>query len=330
MKLEILIRELLTKKKQEILYEEQKKKVIRKLSEEAYKEVKALLNQYKFFQKVNSKFTSADQRLKIIDARVQKDLVSDTEALRRAVEEELEKRFKKKKLVYYKTDFMQAQKLYFPYMYRQGEHKTNDLFYKIDIKSCFYSIYSMWGLDTICKAEIDHKKKIIDIKYVARGIYRQDTSEIIYLLRDEKILRNALYGLTRSAWSLKIFQSGKVERSYFRGKLQNLDLTVMICSLLHYFVSQINPYLVYWNIDGGIIHSDGLQKALKFAEKLKITLRIEEQARECVILGLGSYKIGELETLHFRHGLCAKENEKTNIYIVNNFQEVQKWLKRML
>jgi len=323
-----MLKKLLEQKKKEILEAEEREKVKRILCENAYEVVKKELKTHKFFQKVNNKYTSANRKLKIIDSRFQKEIITDIEALRHLIEEELKEQFGRKRLVYYKTDFKQANRLYFPYLFIQGEHREEEGFYKVDIKSCFYSIYSLWGIDAIAKAEINHERKIIDLKYVGRGKVRKDTSTILQLLENEKILRNSVYGLTRSSFYLKIYQN-KVERAFFRGKLQNLDLTVLISSLLHFLVSQVKEHLIYWNIDGGIIKASGLEKIKKITEELKLNLKIEEYSKEAIVLGLGSYSIGRLQTEHFKHGICSREEKKENVYIIKNFEEVKKWLKRL-
>lgn len=323
------MKQLLEAKKAEILEAEKEKKVKRILSERAYEIVKKELKRYKFFTKVNFKYVSANKKLKIIDSRIQKQQVGDQEALRHLLEDELKENFKRKKLVFYKSDFKQANKLYFPYLFRCGEFKTQDEFLKVDIKSCFYSIYSYWGIDVIVASNINHEKRCIDIKYVARGNFTKQNSYILSLLENEKTLRNSVYGLTRSSFLLKIYPN-KVERSFFRGKLQNLDLTVLIASILHYIVSEVRNFLLYWNIDGGIIIAEGYEKLKKLCENFKLQLKVEKKAQECVILGLGSYSIGSLSTLHFQNGVCSRENSKKYLYKIKNIREVLRWLKKDL
>jgi len=198
---------------------------------------------------------------------------------------------------------------------------------KVDIKTCFYSIYSFWGIDCIVASNIDHEKRCIEIKYVGKGSFNKQNSYILQLLEAEKTLRNSVYGLTRSSFLLKIYPN-KVERSFFRGKLQNLDLTVLIASILHYIVGEIRSYMLYWNIDGGIITAEGYEKLKKLCESFKLQLKVEEKAQECVILGLGSYSIGSSSTLHFQNGVCSRENSKEYLYCVKNIEGVLKWLKR--
>ena len=99
------MKQLIEAKKAEILEAEKEKKIKRILSEQAYEVVKKELKHYKFFTKVNFKYVSANKKLKIIDSRIQKQLIGDQEALRHLLEDELKNNFKRKKLVYYKSNF---------------------------------------------------------------------------------------------------------------------------------------------------------------------------------------------------------------------------------
>ncbi|MGC8739807.1 MAG: hypothetical protein ACP5UA_14350, partial [Candidatus Hydrogenedens sp.] len=116
------MRELVEKKKEEIIQKEIEKGVKRISSDNPYEIVKKLVHQYKMFSKVTSKYISANRKLKIIDQRVQREIVSDEEALRHLLEDELREKFKRKKLVFYKTEFVEANNLYFPYLARLGIH----------------------------------------------------------------------------------------------------------------------------------------------------------------------------------------------------------------
>ncbi|MGC9077074.1 MAG: hypothetical protein ACP5HT_07560 [Conexivisphaera sp.] len=326
------MRELIERKKEEIIQKEIEKGVKRVFSDNPYELVKKLIHQYKMFSRITSKYVSANRKLKIIDSKVQKELVSNEEALRHLLEEELKEKFGRKKLVFYKTEFIEANSLYFPYLARVGFHKTQDLFFKIDIEKCFYSIYSEWGLDVICSSKIDHERKIISLNYIGLGEFNKKNSEIISRLEGEKILRNTVYGLTRSAWQLRIYQDGRVERGYFRGKLQNLDLTVLISSILHYIVGQLINYLVYWNIDGGIIHSSGLSLAEELIQSFGLRLRKEVASDEAIVLGIGRYKVGDYETIPFKNTRELKKEdlgkEIKNLYVIKNIEEVLRWLKK--
>ncbi|MGC9001300.1 hypothetical protein [Caldisericum sp.] len=326
------MKELIERKKEEIIQKEREKGVERVFSEEPFNLVKKLIHKYRMFSRITSKYVSANRKLKIIDSKVQKDLISNEEALRHLLEEELKEKFKRKKLVYYKTEFIEANSLYFPYFAKLGFHRTQDLFFKIDIEKCFYSIYSYWGIDVICSSKIDHERKIININYIGLGEFTKESSEIISRLEGEKILRNTVYGLTRSAWQLRIYSDGRIERGYFRGRLQNLDLTVLISSILHYIVGQLINYLVYWNIDGGIIHSAGLSLAEELIQSFGLRLRKEVASEEVIVSGIGRYKIGDFETIPFRNSRELRKEEEgreiKNIYIVKNIKEVLEWLKK--
>ncbi|MGC9110198.1 MAG: hypothetical protein ACP5HI_08175, partial [Caldimicrobium sp.] len=132
------MRELIERKKEEIIQKEIEKGVKRVFSDNPYELVKKLIHQYKMFSRITSKYVSANRKLKIIDSKVQKELVSNEEALRHLLEEELKEKFGRKKLVFYKTEFIEANSLYFPYLARVGFHKTQDLFFKIDIEKWGY------------------------------------------------------------------------------------------------------------------------------------------------------------------------------------------------
>jgi hypothetical protein len=326
------MKEFIERKKEEIIQKEREKGIQRIFSDNPYEQVKSLLHEYKMFSRITSKWVSANRKLKIIDSKVQKEIVSNEEALRHLLEDELREKFKRKKLVFYKTEFIEANSLYFPYLARVGFHRSQDLLFKIDIEKCFYSIYSQWGIDVICSSKIDHERKIISLNYIGLGEFNKKNSEIISRLEGEKILRNTVYGLTRSAWQLRIYADGRTERGYFRGKLQNLDLTVLISAILHYIVGQIEPYLIYWNIDGGIIRSEGLELAKKVVEALGLRLRIETKSEEAEIRGIGRYRIGDFETIPFGNSRGIRKEEEgreiKNIYIVKNIEEVLGWLRK--
>jgi hypothetical protein len=215
-----------------------------------------------------------------------------------------------------------------------GFYRSQDLLFKIDIEKCFYSIYSYWGIDVICSSKIDHERKIININYIGLGEFTKESSDIISRLEGEKILRNTVYGLTRSAWQLRIYSDGRIERGYFRGKLQNLDLTVLISAILHYLVGQIEPYLIYWNIDGGIIHSAGLSLAEELIQSFGLKLRKEVASEEAIVLGVGRYKIGDFETIPFKNSQGLRKEEEgreiKNLYVVKNIEEVLGWLRKKL
>jgi hypothetical protein len=326
------MKELIERKKEEIIQKEREKGIQRIFSDNPYEQVKSLLHEYKMFSRITSKWVSANRKLKIIDLKVQKEIVSNEEALRNILEDELREKFRRKKLVYYKTEFIEANSLYFPYLARLGFYRSQDLFFKIDIERCFYSIYSFWGIDVICSSKIDHERKIIDLNYVGLGEFNKKNSEIISKLENEKILRNTVYGLTRSAWQLRIYSDGRTERGYFRGKLQNLDLTVLISAILHYIVGQIEPYIIYWNIDGGIIRSEGLELAQRVVEYLGLRLRLEVASNEAEVRGVGRYKIGDYETIPFCNSRELRKEEEgrevRNLYVVKNIEEVLGWLRK--
>jgi len=270
-----------------------------------------------------SKLIIQKAKRKIIE-RYQKSLYSDIEALRTLLEAELLKLGKKK--LYYRTNFKLANNLYFPVKFIQGKHKGE--FIKFDIRACFYTIYSRIGVDANIIADINHEEKIIDIKSCGQGLLTYENSQLIRNLQEHKTLRNAIYGLTRFCFAMYLFPEGKIERRYIRTNLQNLDLLVIIASLLHSLVYPFRDYIIYWNIDGGIIRSDMFEKMKKEIEDLGFEVKEIEFAEEAEILALGSYRIGNYATAHYEHGVKAKQERKENIYLVKNDEKIKSWFRR--
>jgi hypothetical protein len=270
-----------------------------------------------------SKLIIQKAKKKVIE-KYQKTLYSDIEAVRTLIEAEL-RRFNKKKL-YYRSDFKTANALYFPYKYKSGRFRGE--FVKFDIKSCFYSIYSKIGIDANIIANINHEKKIIDVKACGQGLLTAENSQIIRNLKDNKILRNAVYGLTRFCFALYLYPNGRIERRYIRTNLQNLDLLVIIASLLNSIVYPFKEYILYWNIDGGIIRADKFEKIRKEIEDINLEIKEIEYSEEVEILALGSYRIGNFWTAHYEHGIRAKQECKENIYNVNNANKIKSWFRR--
>jgi hypothetical protein len=301
-------------------------------SSNGWKRQFAELNCFQDWKKYFSKFVGEITPSKLIVQKVKKkviekyqqNLYSDLEAIRTLIEAEL-RRFNKKKL-YYRTDFKTANALYFPYKYKQGLYHGE--FIKFDIKACFYSIYSKIGIDANIVADIDHGKKKIDIKACGQGLLTEENSQIIRNLKDNKILRNAIYGLTRYCFAMFLYPGGKIERRYVRTNLQNLDLLVIIASLLHSLVYPYKDDLLYWNIDGGIIRADKFEQMKKKIEDLNFKIKEIEYSEEVEILALGSYRIGNLWTAHYEHGVKAKQESKENIYYVNNANKIKSWFRR--
>ena len=313
--LEIAKREILERE------EEQKYKRLFSLQENLYEEYRQYYYKY-FALKTFNKLTISKIRRKVIKNSL-KDIVSDTEALRLILEKELDK-FKKKKL-HYKTDFKSANALFFPYLFKQGKEKGK--FMKVDIRSCFYEIYSRIGIDASTKAQIDHNKKVISLLTVGKGVITREESEIIKMLQNEKILRNTVYGLTRCAF-ITVLNNSEIKRQYIRPRLQNLDLTVLIASFLHHFVSMFKNFIIYWNIDGGIIKAEGYEKMKEFLLDHGFALKKEYEGSELEVLGLGSYRLDDFYTLHYANKLKSHIPEKTYIYEVRNIEKILKWFKR--
>jgi hypothetical protein len=282
----------------------------------------------KFYSKFAAELTPSKlivqkAKTKVIE-RYQKTLYSDVEALRTLLEAELLKLGKKK--LYYRTDFKKANALYFPVKYLQGIHKGE--FIKFDIKACFYSIYSKIGVDANIIADINHEEKVIDIKACGQGLLTAENSQLIRNLQEHKTLRNAIYGLTRFSFAMYLYPEGKIERRYIRTNLQNLDLLVIIASLLHSLVYPFKDFIIYWNIDGGIIRADKFEEMKKEIEDLRFEIKEIEYSEEAEILAVGSYRIGNSWTAHYEHGVKAKIPCKENIYKVLNPEKIKSWYRR--
>lgn len=308
--------------REEILEKEKEKKITRILTFEN------LLRVYdRDFSKFHAQLTEKKLFIPKKHTKIvyEEPLVKPTEIIRYLLELELDK-FNIKK-IRYRNDFKSASQLYFPYKFSTGEFKGN--FFKIDIKACFYSIYSVIGIDANCLAEIDFEQKVIDIRYCGKGILDKRNSKIIQELQNLKQYRNIAYGLTRASWYIALFGK-KRERKYFRGRLQNLDLTVIISSILHSFVHTFYDAIIYWNIDGGIIHAEKYELMRQYLnENFGLELRKEFDSDYAIILGLGSYAIGEYATEHFKNGICSYQNSVSYVFEVRNIQKIisifQKW-----
>jgi len=282
----------------------------------------------KFYSKFAAELTPSKlivqkAKTKVIE-RYQKTLYSDVEALRTLIETEL-RRFNKKR-IYYRTNFKLANSLYFPIKFIQGTHKGE--FIKFDIRACFYSIYSKIGVDANIIADINHEEKVIDIKACGQGLLTAENSQLIRNLREHKTLRNAVYGLTRFCFAMYLYPGGKIERRYIRTNLQNLDLLVIIASLLHSIVYPYKDKIVYWNIDGGIIRADAFEQIKRELEDLNFEIKEVEYSEEVEILALGSYRIGNFTTAHYENGVKAKTPYKENIYNVLNPEKLKSWFRR--
>ncbi|MEM5882339.1 MAG: hypothetical protein QXS69_02665 [Candidatus Aenigmatarchaeota archaeon] len=313
----------------QILLEESKREILEKEELKGWKREKSEFNLFgewnikysKFYAQLTSgKLIIPKIKKKIVDFRF--NIVTNVEALRFILEKELDL-FKIKK-IWYRTDFKKANSLYFPYLYEVGEFKGEWL--KVDIKRCFYEIYSKLGIDVSCVADIN--EEVIKIKGIGRGLITKENSELIMLLESEKTLRNSVYGLTRCCFLTVLYPNSRPQRQYFRSRIQNLDLTVVISAFLHDFVSKFRNQILYWNIDGGIIKPEAYEQMKKYLEELGFTLKKEAEG-EAIILGLGSYKVGDFETEHFRHGVMSNLQKKEYLYKVMGIEKILKWFRKV-
>lgn len=317
--------ELLKHAKNVIRFEESQKGIRREFAEHdfLYEEWKQRYSKY-HAQYSNAKLFVQRLKVKSIDKK-EKELYTTTEALRVLLEQEINNLgFKKLR---YQTDFKLANALYFPYLFTVGEFR--DTFLKVDIKSCFYSIYSRLGVDTQVICDIDLEGKVIELKAVGQGRLTKYESELIKTLGYYKTLRNTVYGLTRASFITLFKPNSRPERQFIRGKLQNLDLTVAIASFLHSLVSRFRPHILYWNIDGGIIYPEGFEEMRDYLAELGFELKREAEG-ETIILGLGSYRVGSFETAHFQRGIMSHKDKAEYLFSVVGVEKIEKHFRRAL
>ena len=178
----------------------------------------------------------------------------------------------------------------------------------IDIRSCFYTIYSMFGTDCACELTISATKHI-DLKFFAAGIMR---GNIWHEICQEKKLRNMVYGLSRGGRFL-VHKGG----SFFyvenpRNALKNNSLHNLILFITHSIVSEILPYLFYWNIDGGFCAPEKLPEIHAVIESYGLEAR-SQIVTELEIRGLGLYTSMEKSSLRVGNGKGVNNVFGTNI-----------------
>lgn len=123
----------------------------------------------------------------------------------------------------------------------------------IDIKSCFYAIYSMFGIDCACDISVYDSE--IDLKYFAGGIM---DGSLLNDIKPHKKHRNMIYGLTRGGNVLRS-KYGKQEYVEIPSPLKNNSFHNLVFFILHSIFSKIKRLCYYWNIDGGFFHEDSLE-----------------------------------------------------------------------
>ena len=123
----------------------------------------------------------------------------------------------------------------------------------IDIKSCFYSVYSKFGLD--CACDVFVYDGCIELKYFAGGIIDE---QVLSDIKPYKKHRNMIYGLTRGGNVLRS-KFGKFEYVEVPSPLKNNSFHNLVFFILHSIFSKIKNLCYYWNIDGGFFHEDSFE-----------------------------------------------------------------------
>lgn len=277
-------------------------------------------------EKTAAKAITQKIKQKLINQTVQDRPVGRVEALRLLAQYELQVMHRKKRL-YYQTPLQQAARLFFPYKYQIGRFNTELV--KLDIHACFWTLYARLGLDVNVKADIDHTARVITLHTVGRGIMRHDTSPLIRALYPHKELRNALYGLTRATWAIWYYPpEPTAKRSFMRGALQNLDLTVAIASTLHALLYPHWQGVLYWNIDGGVVTPETAQKLIKdlTAHGFTVTTQV---VTDFEVKALGAYILNGKASGHYNRVSKTLQPAKDYIYKVQNKEKILNWLKEV-
>lgn len=280
---------------------------------------------YKFAIHHGFKSTIPSKKLKAI--RVGNKIYSETEALRLITVEEV-KRILKRNALWRGTADLKMLNLFFPFIVKTGFY-TNELIYRVDIKACFYTIYSRAGLDARVKYQWEDKK----IKYISmgKGYMNKVNSQLVDEIGTRKDLRNALYGLTRSCFC-NLWKNGQWERTYFKSELLNVELHGFIVLLLHALLNIIEKeaLILYWNIDGGFLSRCNIEKIKEIFMEFGFILK-SELVEYVDIQGIGSYeyKINSYihQTGHYKNGI--QSTNKLNLYKVENLKEFIKDYKKL-
>lgn len=275
-------------------------------------------------EKTSTKAITQKIKQKLVNSTLQDKPVGRVEALRLLAQYELETMHRKKRL-YYQTQLQQAVRLFFPYKYQTGRFNTELV--KLDIHACFWTIYARLGIDVNVKADIDHNERTITLHAVGRGVMRYDTSPLIRALYPHKELRNALYGLTRATWAIWYYPpEPTARRTFMRGALQNLDLTVAIASTLHALLYPYWDKVIYWNIDGGVVTPDIANKLTKALTEHGFQVTTQA-VTDFEVKALGAYILNGKPSGHYTRVNKTLQPAKDYIYKVHNQHKILNWLR---
>jgi len=309
------------------LQEKDKEKGInRKISENEIDDVRRI-NKYAIHHLIKAFIPS--EKLKLIRQGFKK--YSDTEKIRHLAESEIIKILKRDRLGKGSSK-LEPLFLKFPFVAYIGEYED---VYRIDIKACFYSIYSKVGIDARVKLKKENQNTLIYYT-MGKGKIDKENSELVYLLEADKILRNSLYGLTRSCFVNIYYPNKSFQRQFFKAKLFNPELHGLISVLLHSLVSDIKKVteIVYWNIDGGFLQVKDIGTVEEIVHRYGLSLKIEK-AKRVIISRLGGYQWEDemgnvIQSGHYENaGKLSRSLE--NLYIIKNREKIlENWKKLCL
>jgi len=250
------------------------------------------------------------------------DLIGTTEALRVLLEREIQQVLKRDRL----TDNFRLDALRYPLPVKARAGYWKDVV-RVDVKRCFWSIYSRTGLDVRCK--VVNCNGAYEVKAIAKGRLTAKNSELIRELREDKLARNAVVGLASSAF-VTVFRSGKFYRQFYRSKVLNLELRAYICVLLNSVIQPLWDGIIYWNTDGGFVRQEIADALVDAFNSVGLEVRCEE-AYELQVTCLGGYSWvdcqGEIhESGHYGKSGKAVEHRM----LIKNQEEFLAWAKRLM
>lgn len=173
-----------------------------------------------------------------------------------------------------------------------------DKCYYVDIKSCFYRLYNIFGIDCCC--ELENKNNDLSLKFLAIGKINYKQLEDI---GKHKELRNIVYGITKGGRFLMYKDKHWLYTENPKNPLQNSSIHNIILYVLHSIINEIQEHLIYWNIDGGFCFENGLEKILQIIGDYYMNCEYFE-VTNLEIMGLGIYKSDNKSTL--RHGVGSR------------------------
>ena len=247
-------------------------------------------------------------------------LYGETELLRVALENEIKSVLKRERL----RDNCKIEPLsyYLPAVAKIGTYE-NILY--LDIKACFYSIYSVFGLDCRCKTKLIDNT--LEVKSVAKGRLTKDYSELVYRLQDFKKERNSVVGLMSSCFTI-VYRSGLFERQFYRSKILNLELRALICSILNALIYPHVADIVYWNVDGGFIREEAGYRLYDDLVSCGFNVRVDK-ALKLNVTCLGGWEAVFDSGVIKNTGHYGKNGSNVlNVHDVKNRKEILEWLQK--